>query len=194
MLRVGTRFVLCSLGESVPDGLLPIRLVPNTLNVYKPWRAATRAVLEAMEDIDMTGSSVMDFGAGCGVLGIAAFRLGATSVSVIDYGEEAQELCRLNAEANNVLFDTIQSDDPGGDFDFILANVGEVDTLSDLAPRARKGLIGTGMSQRKLLSPRGKRPVYTRHIDVVDSNLIGRGFSTELVAIDSEFAVVKAVK
>lgn len=50
----------------------------------------------------MQGCSVIDYGAGSGVLGIAALRLGAASAAATDVDPCAVSACRCNAELNGV--------------------------------------------------------------------------------------------
>lgn len=92
----------------------------------------TWLMLKALLDEDLTGKRVLDMGSGTGVLGIAAWKLGAAGVLCIDIEDRAKE----NAEENFVRNGGRIGDDPvhfacGGrelipqneDFDWVLANI-----------------------------------------------------------------------
>lgn len=70
------------------------------------------------------GCSVLDYGCGSGILGIAAARLGAGEVVGIDIDEKAVEAARDNAERNRVRLRLLHSATPIEDsFDVVVANI-----------------------------------------------------------------------
>lgn len=89
-----------------------------------PWaggQALARFVLDRFDVV--AGKRIVDFGAGSGLVAIAAARAGAARVVAIDVDPLAAEACRLNAEANAVRIAT-ESGDPIGtllDADVLLA-------------------------------------------------------------------------
>lgn len=63
---------------------------------------STQMCLQALEKLVMPGASVLDVGAGSGILSIAAAKLGASSVTAFDVDGVAARTTYLNAAANGV--------------------------------------------------------------------------------------------
>lgn len=86
----------------------------------------TRLCLQWLERADVTGATVLDYGAGSGVLALAALRLGADRATAIDNDPQAVEAARRNAVLNGAL-SRLRVGPPeslGRDsFDLILANI-----------------------------------------------------------------------
>ena len=86
----------------------------------------TLLCLKWIEQEKPAGLTVLDYGAGSGVLALAALRLGADSAVAIDNEPQALISTRENARLND-LADRIQTGAPddldGGSFDLILANI-----------------------------------------------------------------------
>ncbi|UCH41182.1 MAG: 50S ribosomal protein L11 methyltransferase [Gammaproteobacteria bacterium] len=85
-----------------------------------------------------TGSHVIDYGCGSGILAIAALKLGAEHVLAVDIDAQALTACRANARANHIDAGQIQistpenmDDDPT---DLLVANI-LAGPLVELAPR-----------------------------------------------------------
>jgi ribosomal protein L11 methyltransferase len=87
--------------------------------------ASTRLCLRALQTLPVRGRSVLDVGAGSGVLAIAAARLGAARVTAIDTDADAVGNARENADRNGVAIDFRVADGSGftGRFDVVLANL-----------------------------------------------------------------------
>jgi len=86
----------------------------------------TALCLEWLDGQDVTGKQVIDFGCGSGILGIAALKLGATSVVAVDHDPQALIATRDNADRNNVgdrLRTVAGSDLEDTDADVVLANI-----------------------------------------------------------------------
>ncbi|MGD9871823.1 MAG: 50S ribosomal protein L11 methyltransferase [Thauera sp.] len=84
----------------------------------------TRLCLEWLCEAVTPGCSVLDYGCGSGILGIAAARLGAGEVVGIDIDEKAVEAARDNAERNRVRLRLLHSATPIEDsFDVVVANI-----------------------------------------------------------------------
>lgn len=86
----------------------------------------TRMCLELIEQEDVLDKDILDVGCGSGILGIAALKLGANSVVMIDTDESAVVVARENIKANSVSSEVIcgtLSDYSGSPVDIILANI-----------------------------------------------------------------------
>ena len=96
----------------------------------------TALCLEWLDQADLAGKSVLDYGCGSGVLAIAAALLGASDVVAIDNDPQAILASRDNAERNGVagsisLF--LPDADPGATADVLVANI-LAGPLHSLAP------------------------------------------------------------
>jgi ribosomal protein L11 methyltransferase len=107
--------------------------------------ATTYMMIEQMEALEFTNKNVVDFGTGTAVLAILAEKMGAESITAIDYDEWSIENSMENAGANNcsrihlVQAETIAS---GGRYDIILANINLnviLDNLSAIKAAGKKG-------------------------------------------------------
>jgi predicted nicotinamide N-methyase len=101
-----------------------------------PWaggQALARWVLEHPEVV--RGKRVLDFGAGSGLVAIAAAKAGAAAVLAVDIDPIAIAACELNAAANDVAIDVRCEDivDSAPDADVILAG----DVWYELSASAR---------------------------------------------------------
>jgi ribosomal protein L11 methyltransferase len=88
--------------------------------------ATTFMMLQAMQNLDFSGKSVLDFGTGTGVLAILAERLGAAGVLAIDNDDWSIENAKENSIENHCIRVVIQKLDslPANCvFDIILANI-----------------------------------------------------------------------
>ncbi len=84
----------------------------------------TRLCLEWLCDAVTPGCSVLDYGCGSGILGIAAGLLGAGEVLGIDIDDKAVEAARDNAARNRVTMRLQHSGVPVGEtFDLVVANI-----------------------------------------------------------------------
>lgn len=88
--------------------------------------ATTYLVMKAMQDLDIKGKSVLDFGSGTGILAILAEKLGAQSVLAIDNDDWCIENSIENLAINQTQFIRVEKADSAAlsdQFDLVLANI-----------------------------------------------------------------------
>ncbi|PLK50817.1 50S ribosomal protein L11 methyltransferase [Uliginosibacterium sp. TH139] len=85
----------------------------------------TRLCLQWLCDVVTPGATVLDYGCGSGILGIAAAKLGAGTVTGCDIDPHAVEASHANAERNGVTNATWQNSAKhiAGEFDLVVANI-----------------------------------------------------------------------
>ncbi|WP_324030917.1 50S ribosomal protein L11 methyltransferase [Aeromonas caviae] len=136
-MQFGERLWICPSWRDVPN--------PDAVNVMlDPGLAfgtgthpTTALCLQWLDGLDLAGKTVVDFGCGSGILGIAALKLGAARVIGIDIDPQAIQASRNNAERNGVA-DQIElylpADQPQDvEADVVVANI-LAGPLRELAP------------------------------------------------------------
>ena len=101
-MQFGERLWICPSWRDVPN--------PDAVNVMlDPGLAfgtgthpTTALCLQWLDGLDLAGKTVVDFGCGSGILGIAALKLGAARVIGIDIAPQAIQASRDNAARNGV--------------------------------------------------------------------------------------------
>ena len=119
------------LGKGIPIRLHPTpagHLFKNRIVYGQGWQKDTQWFLGQVAQHVRSGMRVLDFGAGTGILAIAAAKLGA-KVTACEIAPHALELCRANIALNGVEVDVVEVAE--GNFDLILMNMGQ-----DGAPHA----------------------------------------------------------
>lgn len=103
----------------------------------------TKLCLEWLCDTVGAGCTVLDYGCGSGILGIAAARLGAGAVTGVDIDDKALEAAADNALRNGVTLELQHSGKPlPRQFDLVVANI-LTNPLCVLAP-ALAGYVAPG--------------------------------------------------
>ena len=119
-----------------PDWPVVVRLDPG-LAFGSGTHPTTALCLTWIDQADLSDATIIDFGAGSGVLGIAAALKGARRVIATDHDPQALAACRDNARRNRV-DDRFEVIDPAAlgniQADVVLANI-LASTLIELAPR-----------------------------------------------------------
>ncbi|CCQ09527.1 Ribosomal protein L11 methyltransferase [Pseudoalteromonas luteoviolacea B = ATCC 29581] len=125
-IQFGQRLWICPSWRDIPD--------PNAVNVLLDpglafgtgTHATTALCLRWLDGQDLSGKTVVDFGCGSGILGIAALKLGAQRVIGIDIDPQAIAATKDNAARNGVA-DLIEAylpeDQPEFKADVIVANI-----------------------------------------------------------------------
>lgn len=122
----------------------------------------TALCLEWLSGQELEGKTLVDYGCGSGILGIAALKLGASRVTAIDHDEQAITATRANAQSNGVdarLTAMVPDNYAGAPVDIVIANILQ-NPLLELAPqfaqmvnpRARVVLSGVMKDQVAMLS------------------------------------------
>ncbi|MFC5705714.1 50S ribosomal protein L11 methyltransferase [Aeromonas eucrenophila] len=136
-MQFGERLWICPSWRDVPN--------PDAVNVMlDPGLAfgtgthpTTALCLQWLDGLDLAGKTVVDFGCGSGILGIAALKLGAARVIGIDIDPQAIQASRDNAERNGVAGQIelyLPADQPQGvEADVVVANI-LAGPLRELAP------------------------------------------------------------
>ena len=94
----------------------------------------------------VAGKSVLDFGSGSGLVGIAAVKAGARSVLSADIDKYAVAAIALNAQANGVTITTTTDDLIGGDGDWDVILIGDMCYERPLAEKLLQWLRDSGAS------------------------------------------------
>ncbi|MEH8111272.1 50S ribosomal protein L11 methyltransferase [Aeromonas veronii] len=136
-MQFGERLWICPSWRDVPN--------PDAVNVMlDPGLAfgtgthpTTALCLQWLDGLDLTGKTVVDFGCGSGILGIAALKLGAARVIGIDIDPQAIQASRDNAARNGVANQIelyLPADQPQDvEADVVVANI-LAGPLRELAP------------------------------------------------------------
>ncbi|MYF11932.1 MAG: methyltransferase [Gammaproteobacteria bacterium] len=152
-LRFGDRLAVVPRdGEHIPTAQSRAKGFPGAVLRLDPGLAfgtgqhpTTRSCLAWLADARLEGRSVLDYGCGSGILGIAAALLGAARVVAVDIEPQALSATRANAVFNDVALDAVTKPDgflPQPGFDVVLANI-LANTLIELGP-ALSGCLNAG--------------------------------------------------
>lgn len=101
-MRFGRRLWICPTGHQVTEpGAVVVDLDPG-LAFGTGTHPTTELCLRWLDQADLENKTLIDFGCGSGVLGIAALKLGAARVIGIDHDPQAILASRQNAQRNGV--------------------------------------------------------------------------------------------
>jgi ribosomal protein L11 methyltransferase len=123
-IRVSERLWIVPTWSEVPDAqAVSLRLDPG-LAFGTGSHPTTLQCLRWLEAHLCAGQSVLDYGCGSGVLGIAARRLGAGRVVGVDIDPAALQAAQANAAANAAAIEVLGTEaDLRGPFDVVVANI-----------------------------------------------------------------------
>jgi len=102
-LRFGRRLWVCPRAAEPPQDMdaVVVRLDPG-LAFGTGTHPTTALCLQMLDALPLSGRSVIDYGCGSGILGIAALKLGAAHVIAVDLDPQALLATRENAISNGV--------------------------------------------------------------------------------------------
>ena len=102
-LRFGRRLWVCPHAAPAPEDAdaVVVRLDPG-LAFGTGSHPTTALCLQILDSLPVAGRSVIDYGCGSGILGIAALKLGAAHVTAVDLDPQALLATRDNAIRNGV--------------------------------------------------------------------------------------------
>jgi ribosomal protein L11 methyltransferase len=102
-MRFGRRLWVCPTAADAPDdpNAVVVRLDPG-LAFGTGTHPTTALCLQILESLPLAGRSVIDYGCGSGILGIAALKMGAAHVVAVDLDPQALIATRENAIRNGV--------------------------------------------------------------------------------------------
>jgi ribosomal protein L11 methyltransferase len=116
--RFGRRLWVCPTAAALPDdpNAVVVRLDPG-LAFGTGTHPTTALCLQILDSLPVAGRTVIDYGCGSGILGIAALKLGAAHVTAVDLDPQALLATRDNAIRNGVSsgIDVRGVDDRGAD-------------------------------------------------------------------------------
>ena len=132
-IKIGGFWVKPSWNEDpIPPNLTVLNLDPG-LAFGTGMHPTTQLCLEWLSANDLSGQTVMDFGCGSGILGVAAGCLGASQVTGLDIDPQALLATEHNASLNDLVVETRLPDQtPSCTFDVVVANI-LANPLIDLA-------------------------------------------------------------
>ncbi len=144
--------------EAQQDGVI-IRLNPG-LAFGSGTHPTTRLCLEWIDQVELSGQTVIDFGCGSGILAIACALKGADKVYAVDHDDQALQATENNAQLNQVsdrIVVAAPSQLPAVKADVLLANI-LAGPLIELAPsfvdltRAGGAIVLSGILNSQLTS------------------------------------------
>jgi ribosomal protein L11 methyltransferase len=139
-MQFGQHLWICPPGNVCPDDEGKVVTMEPGLGFGTGAHATTRLCLEWLSHQQLRNKTVLDFGCGSGVLGIASLALGARQATAVDIDENALRATRENSIRNNCLgqLQVLPADrlDQVEKFDVVVANILS-NTLIELEPGLR---------------------------------------------------------
>jgi ribosomal protein L11 methyltransferase len=144
-MRFGTRLWICPGDmQADQDDAIVVRLDPG-MAFGTGTHPTTALCLEWLDAQENSGTTMLDYGCGSGVLAVAALKLGARSAVAMDIDPQAVTATIQNAERNRVVdqLQVLGSDaEIKGHFDIVVANILAgplVELVDSITSRLSKG-------------------------------------------------------
>jgi ribosomal protein L11 methyltransferase len=183
---IGERlWVRPSFREPAPDGRIDIVLDPG-MAFGTGQHATTCLCLRAIERAcaGQPPVSLLDMGAGSGLLAIAAGKLGVRRIVAIDHDPVAVEAASVNADINGVALESRLGDTPpDAVFELVVANI-LAGPLVTMAPQ-----LSVCTAHRLVLSG-----LLQTQVDEVRASYEAEGLSAERVDTEGEWASIELVR
>lgn len=125
-MQFGEKVWICPSWCEIPDPDAVNILLDPGLAFGTGTHPTTALCLQWLDGQDLSDKTVLDFGCGSGILGIAAIKLGAKRVIGVDIDQQALDATRDNAIRNNCENDFelyLPEDQPDEPVDLVLANI-----------------------------------------------------------------------
>lgn len=126
-IQFGQRLWVCPSWREVPDTNAVNLILDPGLAFGTGTHPTTALCLEWLDSVDCQDKSIIDYGCGSGILGIAGLLLGASSMIGIDIDPQAVEATQANAERNSICADRYEVKLPPYDkdveADIVVANI-----------------------------------------------------------------------
>jgi ribosomal protein L11 methyltransferase len=100
--QFGNRLWICPSWHSPPDPKAVNLLLDPGLAFGTGTHPTTALCLTWLDQHDLSGKTLMDYGCGSGILSLAALKLGAQQVYAVDIDEQALQATKANAEKNDL--------------------------------------------------------------------------------------------
>ena len=111
------------IADPIPEDLTLLNLDPG-LAFGTGMHPTTQLCLEWLSANPPLGQTIMDFGCGSGILGIAAGCVGADQVTGLDIDPQALTATKKNAELNSMVVETVLPNQiPSRRYDVVIANI-----------------------------------------------------------------------
>ncbi|MEW6037512.1 MAG: 50S ribosomal protein L11 methyltransferase [Pseudomonadota bacterium] len=187
-MRFGSRLWVCPTGFTVEESDSVVMLLDPGLAFGTGTHPTTALCLEWLDAADLHGASVVDYGCGSGILGIAAALLGASPVHAVDIDPQALAATAENAGKNRV-GERIEVSLPWNLADFesdvVMANI-LANPLMELADELRLRVRAGG---RIVLSG-----ILAEQADAVASVYARKGFEMEPAVFSEGWARLAGVR
>lgn len=113
-MRFGERLWICPSWKAPPDPSAVNLLLDPGLAFGTGTHPTTELCLRALDARNLTGKRVVDYGCGSGILGIAAMKLGASTLLCVDNDPQALTASKANAERNSIAPQQLEVSLPDG--------------------------------------------------------------------------------
>jgi ribosomal protein L11 methyltransferase len=144
-MRFGEHLWICPTWHHIDEDAATVIMLDPGLAFGTGSHPTTGLMLRWLDAADLCDKTIMDYGCGSGILGIAALKCGAASVIGVDHDAQALLSTRNNAAQNHVSIDVyLPDDEPDVQVDIILANI-VLNPLLMLKPLFHRHLKPTGV-------------------------------------------------